>query len=253
MGITSIPFSFPGVAKVRCLFQTREGGASSGAYGGGNISYVTKDAQKAVLHNRTDLTKYIGHPFSELSQVHGQELIFDPQPTLLEVARTYAGHPLPEADGQATDKTGLALMIKTADCQPVLLTHKEGKHIMALHVGWRANKIEFIASAIQRFCQHYDILAKDLFAVRGPSLSPPVAEFIHFADEWGENFLPWYDTARKTMDLWTLTRDQLCTAGVPLQNIFGLDLCTYSMREHFFSYRQEKESGRQASLIWMES
>ncbi len=253
MDITGIPFSFPGLEKVQCLFQTRIGGASAGAYGGGNISYVTKDVPEAVCQNRVALQAKVGHPFCELSQVHGDALIFEPQPTLVEAARTSAGNVLPEADGQATHKAGLALMIKTADCQPILIAHKSGQYIMALHVGWRGNKIAFIESAIGRFCQHYAIVPQDLFAVRGPSLGPTVAEFVHFSQEWGQEFLPWYDTAHKTMDLWNLTRHQLQQAGVLAQHIFGLDLCTYTMREHFFSYRQEKESGRQASLIWIKS
>ncbi len=252
MDITAIPFSFPNVPKVHCLFQTRVGGASQAAYGGGNVSYVTLDDATAVQSNRLALQEKIGCPFSELSQVHGVEVLFEPQATLTEKARTQAGDPLPEADGQATKKTGLALMIKTADCQPILIAHTSGKYIMALHVGWRGNKSAFIALAIERFCEQYSVLPCDLFAVRGPSLGPSVAEFIHFSDEWGQDFLPWYDTVRKTMDLWSLTRHQLHSAGLPMQHIFGLDLCTYTMREHFFSYRQEKESGRQASLIWIE-
>ena len=51
------------------------------------------------------------------------------------------------------------------------------------------------------------------------------------------------------MDLWGLTRRQLQQAGLPERQIYGLDLCTASNNGQFFSYRREKRSGRQASLI----
>ena len=37
------------------------------------------------------------------------------------------------------------------------------------------------------------------------------------------------------MNLWRLTRDQLLEAGLPDEGIFGLDLCTASMPDSFFS------------------
>ncbi len=247
MDITGIAFTFPGLTSVKCFFQTRHGGASLGAYGGGNISYATKDAPKHILRNRQALEAHIGKPIIELSQVHGDGLIFDPQtatPCFAEKGPSY------EADGHATAKKNCALMIKTADCQPILLTHKEGTHIMALHVGWRGNRIGFIATAIRRFCDQYALKPADLMAVRGPSLGPAMAEFIHFDKEWGPEYEPWFTPQNKTMNLWHLTRHQLQQAGLRDDHIFGIDLCTATMHNDFFSYRKEKESGRQASLIW---
>jgi YfiH family protein len=42
-----------------------------------------------------------------------------------------------EADGMLTDRPGLLLAIATADCVPVLLAHRDGREVAALHVGWR--------------------------------------------------------------------------------------------------------------------
>ncbi len=252
MDITYIPFSFPGVANVRCLFQTRPGGASAKSYSGGNISFTTKDTPQHVFANRRTLQRTVGCPFSELSQVHGDTLIFEPSSTPPDGFRNAQnGARLPEADGQATSQVGLALMIKTADCQPILLAHKSGKFIMALHVGWRGNRNDFILSAVASFCEKYALKASDVFAVRGPSLGPQMAEFVNFDAEWGSAYEAWYDAAEKTLDLWALTRHQLYSAGLPQRQVFGLDMCTRTLHMLFFSYRYEKESGRQASLIWM--
>ena len=87
--------------------------------------------------------------------------------------------------------------------------------------------------------------------MRGPSLGPARAEFVNFEREWSDGFRPWFDPATRTMDLWGLTRRQLQRAGLPERQIYGLDLCTASNNGQFFSYRREKRSGRQASLIWI--
>ncbi len=248
--ITYIPFSFPHIEKVRCLFQTRQGGSSMGAYGGGNIVYAPGDDRTHVLQNRTALQQAVGYGFSELAQVHGDVLVFEPELTPLEGFQK-SGQ-MPEADGLATSCAGHALMIKTADCQPILIAHAQGKHIMGLHVGWRGNKIGFIGTAIAAFCKQYNLVAKDLYAVRGPSLGPQNAEFVNFDLDWGKTFTQWFDEKNKTMNLWELTRHQLHEAGLPHAHIYGIDMCTYGMNDVFFSYRREELSGRQGSLIWIE-
>lgn len=246
MAITYIPFVFPGLDHVRCAFQTRVGGHSAGAYGGGNLSFVTADTREDVIANRQDLHQDLGlHDIAELSQVHGDGLHFEPEAVGIEQA------PVLEGDGFATSRKGLALMIKTADCQPVLLAHRSAGCVAALHVGWRGNRINFIASAVRRFCDHYAVDACDMMAVRGPSLGPTKAEFVNYQSEWGDGFTPWYHSESRTMDLWALTRFQLEKAGLVPAHIYGIDLCTYTMHEHFFSYRYEKNSGRQGSLIWI--
>ena len=247
MALSFLNFRFPSVPGVRCVFQTRVGGHSAKAYGGGNISYAVGDERQAVTRNRRDLWEALQLTHvAELSQVHGDGLIFEPEPVAWDGVSIYEG------DGHATTRRGLGLMIKTADCQPILLTHRDGTHIMALHAGWRGNRLDFPASAVRRFCAHYALNPQDLLAVRGPSLGPDMAQFVNFDREWGADFALWFRAAEQVMDLWSLTRHQLTQAGLLPSRIFGLDMCTATMNELFFSYRCEKASGRQASVIWME-
>ena len=73
----------------------------------------------------------------------------------------------------------------------------------------------------------------------------------NFDTEWGAEFADWFDRSQKTMNLWELTRSQLQEAGLRHDRIFGLDLCTWSLPERFFSFRRERVCGRQASVIWI--
>jgi copper oxidase (laccase) domain-containing protein len=47
-----------------------------------------------------------------------------------------------------------------------------------------------------------------------------------------------------------LARQRLASVGI--KQVYGGDLCTYSDEERFFSFRRDRETGRMASLIWIE-
>lgn len=247
--VSLFPFAFPGVPRVRCAFQFRSPGAGGGPWAGGNVSFRVGDDAAAVADNRRALLAALRpqglSAWAELLQVHGDAMVFEPEPV------DCAGDVSVEGDGMATARPGLGLLIKTADCQPILLAHKSGTHIAAIHAGWRGNRCAFPVTAVERFCGRYGLEPRDLVAVRGPSLGPGRAEFVNFATEWGTGYAAWFDAASRTMDLWGLTRHQLARAGLLPRNIYGLDWCTASNHELFFSYRHARRCGRQASLIWM--
>ncbi len=242
-----IPFAFPGAPRVRCAFTTRSGGASRGPFGAGNISFDVGDDPQAVMANRLALRERLGfRGWRECRQVHGPEVVFDPEPGELLQTETREG------DGLATNQPGLALAIKTADCQPVLLAHKSGKYVAALHVGWRGNVLGLPHSGVAQFCATYGLDPADVYAVRGPSLGPGAAEFTNFEAEFGDRFASWYDPEARTVNLWRLTHCQLLQAGLKHEHIFALDLCTWELAGEFFSYRRDKVTGRMASVIWIE-
>lgn len=229
-----IPFTFPGLPFVRCAFTTRFAGSLSLA----NAEGAERDAAIAA---RRALRGALGvESWSEVKQVHGDAFIINPEETPVDA------EPALEADGHATNRKNHALMVKTADCQPILLAHPKG-YVAAVHAGWRGNVLRFPESAVARFCLEYGLDPEDVRAVRGPSLGQ--AEFVNFHSEWPGAFAPWYDQKTRCMDLWALTWRQLREAGLKARNIYGLDLCTFSLNSLFFSYRR-KDTGRQAALIW---
>jgi len=247
MGLSFIRFNFPGVPGVECAFQTRTGGASAGPYAQGNISLMVGDAPEAAAANRAALALELGlDAIAELKQVHGGHMFFEPA---AEAFLQADAAPSVEGDGLAASRPGLGLLIKTADCQPLFFAHESGHAVAALHVGWRGNRMNFPANGLRAFCAHYGCAPDEVLAVRGPSLGPASAEFVHFEHEWGEAYAPWFNARRRTMDLWRLTRCQLEDAGMAPERIFCLDLCTATLPQ-FFSYRRDKPTGRQANIIW---
>ncbi|MFI3272504.1 MAG: polyphenol oxidase family protein [Pseudomonadota bacterium] len=268
-----IPFHFPNVPNVSCAFQMREtaslepnanpatgphNDATLRAYplSHGNISLDIvgelsghdPSLRQQALANRRAIASSLGvADWCEMLQVHGNIMHFEPEAQCPDSPSTVQG------DGFATDQAHRALMIKTADCQPVLIAHLSGQHIAAFHIGWRGNRIQFLGHGIDAFCRRYNLDPRDLVAVRGPSLGPDAAQFTNFDAEWGPDFAPYFDQAKQTMNLWQLTHHQLCAAGLLPHNIYSLDLCTLSLPNAFFSYRRERHTGRQASFIWIRS
>lgn len=246
MDMRYIPFAFPGLDSVGCAFGLR--GRGEGPFGGANISFEVGDDPARVRANRRALKDELGFGhWQEVHQVHGPQMIFDPEPGDLEAPGAL------EADGLATATPGQALVVKTADCQPILLAHRDGRHIAALHAGWRGNVLEFPATGVRDFCGEYGLSASDVLAVRGPSLGPGMSEFTNFDSEFGPDFERWRVPGSDRVNLWRMTRDQLVSAGLRPENIFSVDLCTMSLPELFFSYRRDKTCGRQASLIWIKA
>ena len=243
MALRFLPFTFPGVPNVGCLFQMRTPAADDPSEG--TIAFRDGVDPNLVAKNRKELIAASGvREMAEMHQVHGETLVFEPEGSDLSSESGL------DVDGIATSELGKGLMVKTADCQPVLVAHVSGKCIMALHVGWRGDRILFPLTAVRAFCGHYRVKPEELVAVRGPSLGPTRARFTHFAVEWGGYFSRYFDLGASTMDLWAMTRDQLVQAGIPRRQIFSVDLCTATNADDFFSFRANRNCGRQASLIW---
>ncbi|MDX1268711.1 MAG: laccase domain-containing protein, partial [Oceanisphaera sp.] len=51
-------------------------------------------------------------------------------------------------------------------------------------------------------------------------------------------------------NIYHLARLRLAAAGVT--HIYGGEHCTYTDAQRFFSYRRDRETGRMASLIWLD-
>jgi len=161
MNVQYIDFRFPSLDRVRCAFTTRGGGHSVGAYGRGNLSLDVGDDEEAVRENRAVLRRELGFSvWQELRQVHGQAMFGDLEEDFFDGAAI-------EGDGLCTDRPGHALVVKTADCQAILLADTAGRHVGALHCGWRGNAGNFPAAGVRLFCARYGVDPTEVLVVRG--------------------------------------------------------------------------------------
>jgi YfiH family protein len=157
------------------------------------------------------------------------------------------------ADAVYTDQFNQVCAILTADCLPILLCHRQGTHVAAIHAGWRglANGI------IENTLHALNLSNADLLAWLGPAIGPNHFEvgdevralFIEKDAEAATCFKP-SPSQRWMADLYALARLRLKKQHVTA--IYGGEHCTYSEQEHFFSYRRDgQDTGRMASVIWI--
>ena len=120
----------PNLPREKHCFFDSFGGCSEGLYASLNVSTKSGDDPFRVRQNLEKTAAYFG--------LHADRLHLLKQGVSNKVE--YTAEPTPgrvEADGAVTDKPGVVLCIRTADCAPVLLADYENGVIGAAHAGWR--------------------------------------------------------------------------------------------------------------------
>ena len=236
---------WPVPARVRALVTTRAGGVSAGSYAALNLGDHVGDDPQAVRRNRALLREQGGLPTDPLwlKQVHGTNVV-----------NALAVSPGVEADGAYTDTAGVVLAVLTADCLPVFLCDRRGSAVAVLHAGWRG----MAAGVIENGVRALNAPAGALLGWLGPAIGPEsyeVGEEVRSAfvknDPGAAGAFRETGAGRWLADLYELARRRLHALGV--QTIHGGDFCTFRDTRRFYSFRRDRETGRMASLIWIQS
>lgn len=230
---------------VRCLLTTRNGGVSQGAYASLNLGSHVGDDPHAVATNRRAVEALLGgHPVW-LNQVHGTQVID---------AAGFLNHAVaPDADAVFARQAGAVCVVMTADCLPVLFCDDAGSVVAAAHAGWRG----LLAGVLENTIAAMAVPAHRLMAYLGPAIGPHAFEV---GDEVRSAFIA-TDPAAATAftacahdkwhaDLYALARQRL--SGQGLGRIYGGEFCTFTEQNRFFSYRRDGQTGRMASMIWLD-
>lgn len=80
------------------------------------------------------------------------------------------GRNFPETDGLITDKPGIALLVKYADCSPIVLYDPKKKVLAALHSGWRGTVQRFSQKAIEKMEHEFGCDKENILVYVGPSI-----------------------------------------------------------------------------------
>lgn len=219
----------------------RSGGVSSGCFDSLNLGASAGDDPGAVKENRRRILARmeIGRAVY-LNQVHGN--------TIHVLTEDNCQTPS-VADGVVTDMQGVGLVIQVADCQGVLLYDPKRKVIANVHSGWRGSVQNIIGDCIDVMTGRFKCNPKDIRAGISPSLGPCCAEFINYRDEIPQVLWGYKLPGKLTFDFWKLSCDQMMTKGVGPENVEIMNLCTRCNTDKFYSFRQEKITGRFGCVI----
>ena len=80
------------------------------------------------------------------------------------------GRNFPDTDGLITDQTNVALLIKYADCSPIVLFDPVKKVHALLHAGWRGTVQRISEHALVMMESRFGSERKDVLAYIGPSI-----------------------------------------------------------------------------------
>ena len=234
---------WPAPEKVRAFVTTREQGPSEGVFAHFNpADSVGDDSEKVAACRRQLLHETGNRPLNWLQQVHGHQVVAKFSPGVA-------------ADAAVATSGGYACVVLTADCLPVLFCNRQGTKVAAAHAGWRG----LAAGVLENTLDALNCDSEDLLVWLGPAIGARVFEvgaevrqaFVEGHPEAATAFVPSPFRLKHYMaDLYRLARQRLEARGV--EQIFGGNFCTLSDRERFYSYRRDGQTGRMASVIWLD-
>ncbi len=164
-----------------------------------------------------------------------------------------------EGDAVITSSPRILLVVKTADCLPVLLADKDLKAVAAVHCGWRGTAKRILDKTVKALQDKYGCSPSSLLAAMGPCIRPEcyeVGEDVRevFCREGLSLQVFKKHPARRNkffLDLKEANRLQMEEAGIPAENISSAEPCTHC-DPGFFSYRRNsREHGRMFNVIGM--
>ncbi|MBF0619578.1 MAG: peptidoglycan editing factor PgeF [Candidatus Omnitrophica bacterium] len=158
-----------------------------------------------------------------------------------------------EADAVITNEPGLAVAVRTADCLPALFYDPVRRVIAAVHAGWKSSHLKIVGATLQAMKDAYGTDPKDVKAAIGPcirTVSYPVGK--EFKGYFPEDVIETPQGLR--LDLSGANRRQMLAGGIRPENIADSNLCTFTDKERFYSFRRDADhAGRLISLIMMVS
>jgi polyphenol oxidase len=230
---------------------TRRGGVSPMPWESLNVGATVGDEPERVLENRTRSFATLGRQMNSLFdvwQVHSADAVFADAPRPPEQDHY-------KADIMFTDKPGVTLYMRFADCVPILLHDPKKKVVGIAHAGWLGTVRRATSAAVLAMQQHYGSRAADIQAAIGPSIGvdhyevgPDVIAQVQEAFGADANGLVEMHSGKTHLDLWAANRLQLHQAGVTQTEVAGI--CTACHLEDWYSHRAEKgRTGRFGALI----
>jgi YfiH family protein len=217
---------------------TRHGGVSDPPYNSLNISYMVGDAPENVTGNLKTIKETIGtdHLIC-MNQSHGDGIL------VLRKGLYRSSRKIPSADAAITNMSHLALMVKLADCQGIIIFDPKRNVLAVIHCGWRGNVQNILKGVVIRMKNSFGCSESHLLAAISPSLGPCCAEFISHREIFPQTFKR-FMVRENYFDLWAISRWQLVGAGLQEENIEIAGICNRCRSDLFYSYRGEGQTGR---------
>jgi YfiH family protein len=242
-------FEIPEMAEIgwaQHAFLTREGGVSLPPYNTLNLSNENGDREEDVIQNKNRIAgTFCFDPkrLVLLNQIHQDKIL------LLRKPAVTLPSPM-EYDALITNVPNIFLGILTADCLPIFIVDQKKRVIAAIHAGRQGTALHITTKVLKKMEEEFGCTSENLLIALGPSIGPCCYEIDEkaFRSEW-EPFSTFVGDGKRMVDLAGINIAQMKETGIKEKQIFRIDLCTSCYIDLFFSYRKERQTGRQLSFI----
>jgi YfiH family protein len=202
--------------------------------------------------NLRKLIKTLGEKknnFVQMNQEHGNRIVW--------VDNKDSGNTVDGTDALITHEKNLVLLVKTADCLPILLSDNNNNVIGVIHAGWRGLYSQIILMTINAMLDKGS-KQNSINVVIGPCIKSCCYKIDNkLKSQFNEKFSDIYDTSDYIflkdkvmyMDILKLAKMQLIHAGVKPSRINELDICTMDDTRFYSHRRQKGKGGRSAGFI----
>ena len=242
-----------GISVPHC-FTTRFGGVSTGYLSSLNIGMHRGDEPENVAKNHEILANGLGYDVKNIvmaHQVHSDIVRIVTEQDCLGLDH----HQYPECDGMVTNTPGLALVVFTADCTPILLHDPVTGAVGAVHAGWRGTAMDIAGKAVQTMVSAFGCDPENIRAAIGPNIGfccfevgaeVPTAMVETFGPAVEKFIRPEND--KYYVNLKEMNRHALSRAGV--RHIEVSQACTACEHNRFWSHRVTRgQRGSQGAII----
>ncbi len=153
-------------------FTTRFGGVSEGYLASMNIGFSRGDIRENVLENYRILGEAMG--FAPDNCVLARQTHTD---TVRRVDLSHRGTGITTpafsepCDALITNSPGVALVVFTADCTPILFHDPVTGAVGAAHAGWRGTAADIAGKTVKAMCDAYGCEAKNIRCAIGPNIA----------------------------------------------------------------------------------
>lgn len=229
---------------------TRLGGISRPPYESLNVGHTVGDDEQAVEANHRLIFEALGLDEGQVTtarQVHGCRVA--------HVRPQDGGKTIEATDALISDLPGRALLLRFADCVPLLLYDARHGTVGLAHAGWRGTVRNIAGATVEAMMQAFGTDPAEIVAGLGPAIGPccyqvgaEVIEAVCETFPGVEGLLQKQPNATWHFDLIRANAVQLAQKGVARCEI--APFCTSCRVDEFFSHRAERgRTGRFAVLL----
>jgi YfiH family protein len=219
---------------------TRRGGISPTPWKSLNFGASVGDDINRVKHNRERALEVVDinpNTVYDVYQIHSTEIVVTDRP--LRPEETHI-----KADAIITNQPNVSLLMRFADCVPILLFDPRNRVIGLLHAGWIGTVNKIARKTIQKMMLEFGTKPEDIKAAIGPSIGPDhytVGNEVvdNVASSLGDKVeqLIFKKNDKTYFNLWKANQIILAEAGV--HHIEVAEICTNCNLDDWYSHRGE--------------